>query len=348
MAGDRIRLTRCNSTSIAFRMGTSASRPVRSKELVAVFDESGSTSAPGEQAHEDFVLAAVVFQGARAFSNLVELDCRLRVITSTDKYKYRQVRQSTLARRAVIETLQRQSDLIRVFGLYAAGGAFKQGAEKHLDAVRAFGGDSVQAEQNLACFQTDPYMQGLAYAAVSSIPAMSTFADARQQRIAVYSDRTNNLNFIATVVREFMLRAHETGRLGDKYSRMDWRGECPNWLEPVARIADIFAGDIRATFKAHGHNIWSQIKQHGFVNRHREVAESPDSLRSTFSVTPLVGFVKHEVWDSDWETESTTTTMFKGYLDFVLSERVSVVSPCGRFAMMVREDGGFRLYQGTD
>jgi hypothetical protein len=316
--------------------------------LVAVFDESGSSNVPGEGPLEDFALGAVVFSGKRAWANLMALDARLQQITGQPEYKYRQVRQLSEARRAVVETLDHQSALIRVFGYYAAGGAFVEQAHRELEAEKQFQGDTAAAQQTLNAMIKDPRREGLKDAIRSSVPAMSAFAAARREKIQVYFDRRTDLADIADDLTPAMNLWAGSKVWGDSYGAMEWGGECPDFLEPVARVADIFAGDIRATFKAHGRFIWDLVRRDGFVLQHEEAAAARDSIWAGPIPVPKIGRVAATAWDSDWETGSTATTMFQGYGRYLLAGRASLFSPCGRGCLLIKAKDGFDVFQVMD
>jgi hypothetical protein len=205
-----------------------------------------------------------------------------------------------------------------------------------------------EAHANLDKMLAEPRREGLIDAIRTSVPAMSTWAGARNRRIRVYFDQRTDLNDIADDLLNMMRVWSYVGILGDGYQWMDWGGACPPELEGVSRLADTFAGDIRATFRKHGQSVWDVVEQDGFVGRHREVALSDDAEWAGPVPTPRVGRVEGSVWDDDWETGSTTTTMFRGYLDHFIKRRVSVYSPCGRGGFLVKAGDGFDLYQVMD
>lgn len=321
---------------------------ISSRRLVAVFDESGASSTPGQGNADDFSLAGLVFSGRRAWSDLVSLDAKLQQITGRLDYKYRQVRQSTEARRLVIECLDHQSSLIRVFGYYAAGRAFLSQAERELEAVTAFGGDVLAEQAKLARIAADPRKEGLKDAVATSIPAMSAYAESARKRISVYFDRRTDLNAIHDEVDSSMTVWAQMPIWGRSYTYMDWGGECPPELEPAARISDVFAGDIRATFASKGYAVWNLINQDGYVQRHEEVIAAQNSMWAGPIPAPHIGTVSNDLWDTDWKTGNTDTSMFAGYCPYMLASAVSLYSPCGRGCLLKRLKGEFNVYQVMD
>ena len=326
--------------------------PVGRKSLIAVFDESGGESnVPGEGSGADFAVAAIVFQGRRPFRDLVQLDERLRLILGKQDYKYRQVRQSSEAREAVINALRTQSGMIRVFAYYAAGGAFVEQAKKELIAVQQMDSGAAaisDAQDKLKRHLSDPRREGLRDAMDTSLPAMSTWAGARSRRIDVYFDRRSDLVSLCRDLDEAMKLWHKSGLYGSAYSNMDWRGECVSDLDPVARIADVFAGDFRATMRRHGGAIWSQVESDGFVGRHTEAWRYPQPDVDNLVPVPMIGVVADSVWDEHWSEGSTETTMFSAYIDYLLKRRTTLYSPCGRGLLVLRSQSGFDLFQVLD
>lgn len=326
----------------------SSASVVGRRELIAVFDESGASNVPGEGTGDDFSLGAIVFDGRRAWSNLLELDASLQALCGREDYKYRQVRQNSDARKAVCETLNRQSGLIRVFAYYAAGGAFIEQAKRELEAVRVFKGDVRQAEENLRGLLESPRIKSLKDAIATSVPALSAYAASRAQRINVYFDKRTDLPMIASDLASHMKVASGAKVWGDSYNWMDWKGECPPELAAACRIADVFAGDVRATFKMHGDDVWKLVQPHGFVGRHEQAARSPSSQWAGLVPMPLIGTVTNDLWDQDWSSASTSTTMFRGYEQWLLAGRASLFSPCGRGCMLRRKGTELQVFQAMD
>lgn len=327
---------------------TGGERALRRQSLVAVFDESGASNTPGEQFADDFALCAIVFSGRRGWKDICRLDKLLQEITGRDDYKYRQVRQSTDARKAVVAALVQQSALCRVFAYYAAGGAFVQQAERELAADIGHGQDSTGSMQNLEAMKKNPRFEGLKDALFTSVPAMSAFAASRRERVSVYLDQRTDLPSISQELIKYMRRVDASRLWGDSYKSMDWMGECPTWLFPAARIADVFAGDVRATFKEHGNAIWKLIQSHGFVGMRSHVAELPDCEWAGLVPVPRVGSISVDIWDANWQEGSTTTTMFRAYSHCVLAGRVSLYSPCGRGCLLRKNSTGFDVFQVMD
>ena len=326
--------------------------PVKRRELIAVFDESGGESnVPGDAPAADFALSAIIFAGPRASRAPAALEECLKRIRGDSDYKYRRVRQSDDARRAVIDTLTRQSGLIRIFGYYAAGGAFVEQARRELHAVKSMdnGPDEVsRAESNLAKILADPRREGLRDAITTSVPAVSPWAASRKQRIKVCFDDRTDLASIAADLKKMIDFSNRVEIWGEAYRWMDWIGPCPTEFAPIARVADVLVGDFRATFKKYGTVIWRLVASDGFVRRHQEAIAAPDSFWSGLMPMPRIGFVSDDTWDKDWKSGSTQTTMFNAYRPYLLNGMATLFSPCGRGCLLKAIAGGFDVFQMMD
>lgn len=318
------------------------------RSLLAVFDESGASNTPGEGQGDDFALCAVVFLGKRAWRDICRVDSRLKELTGATDYKYRQVRQCREARQAAVGLLQHQSSTIRIFGYYAAGGAFAEQAKRELEATRAFGGNDANEVAKLELMMKEPRQQGLWDALSTSVPALSAFAAARSERVSVYFDQRTDLARIAAYLAAHMSRCSDAGIWGGSYDALDWQGQCPEWLEPAARIADIFAGDIRHTFKNVGPKVWTLVDASGFVRRHEEAASSSLAMWAGPLPIPRVAELSLSVFDDNWEDSSTGTTMFRGYAKWMLQNLVSLYSPCGRGLLLQFRGDKFVIHQAMD
>lgn len=304
---------------------------IAARSLIAVCDESGHrSSVPGEESGDDFAIAAVIFQGRRAFLDIKKLDEKLQILTGRVDYKYRQVRQSTEARTAVIETLNRQSGLIRIHGFYAGGGAFIREAERSLNAVTTMNsGDlAVQnAKEHLSAMRESPGRMGLRGAIINSLPSLAHWATSRRQAMAVYFDQRSDMPEFSRY-----LNSHVSAYLGSPVlapiaSHLQWKAECIPELCAVARVADIFAGDIRHTFRNHGDGIWGHLENDGFVGRHSELLNrKQDDVAFPMVV---VGNVSNAQWDANVLEGSTGTTMFKAYGKYLIKRTISLFSPGG-------------------
>jgi hypothetical protein len=333
------------------RLGPIANRhPVGARDLVAVFDESGGSSRPGPEEGDDFALGAVIFSGRRPFKDLIRLDEKLQQATNCNDYKYRQVRQSSEARLAFVDAFRRQSGLIRLYGYYAAGGAFICQAEREVHAATTMKTDPeevTRAEANLARHKEDPRGEGLKDALLTSIPAMSAWAQTQRRSISAFLDDRSDHKLIGTVIDEHMKLLKAARIYGESYDFMDWKGTCIEHLFPVARVADVLVGDIRATFAAKGQIIWDQLAADGFVGRHHEALATSSAHFGPVPM-PRVGRVESSLWDDDWESGSTKTTMFGAYRQWLLTNKLSLYSPSGQGCLLVAECDHYALFQQMD
>ncbi len=319
------------------------------QSLMAVFDESGSTSRPGLD--DDFALGSVIFRGRPAVKNLLALDKKLQEITNKKNYKYKHIRKNVDCRRAVIDALNRQSGLIRLFGYFASAGAFVAQAQRELRAVKTMGGNDAevaQAELILHRARLNPKSEGLKDALHTSIPAMSSWASRNKERIKVFMDARTDMLEISNELGQHMSMFEFVRIFGDAYDYLDWEGNCPKLLYPVSRIADVVVGDIRTTFLKHGDLVWNMLEQDGFVGRHDEVSKKYVYDPSSPIPLPLVGKVSHGSWDTDWNNDSAETTMFGGYRDWIIGKRIPLYSPSGIGCHLVNLGDEYLIFQQMD
>lgn len=319
------------------------------QSLMAVFDESGSTSRPGPD--DDFALGSVIFRGRPAVNNLLALDKKLQDMTGKKNYKYKHIRKNIECRKAVVSTLNRQSSLIRLFGYFASAGAFVGQAERELHAVKQMGGNDAEvakAELVLDKARLDPKTEGLKDALNTSIPAMSSWASKNREHIKVFMDARTDMEEITNELGQHMSMFEFVRLFGDAYDFLDWQGDCPKLLYPVSRIADVVVGDIRSTFLRHGDLVWNKLEQDGFVGRHKEVLKKYKYDPSSPVPMPLVGKISHGSWDTDWNDDSAESTMFGGYRSWIIGKRIPLYSPSGIGCHLVGLEDEYLIFQQMD
>ena len=322
--------------------------------LIAVCDESGHRSSePGENAGEDFSIVAVIFQGRRAFQNLKTLDIDLQRITGKSDYKYRQVRQSGVAREAVIRALDHQSGMIRLHGFYAEGGSFLRESERSLHAVQAMRSGEVEvrnAERKLAEIRESPGRVGLRDAIVNSLPAVAHWAKSRGQVADMYFDQRSDMPEFTRYLTDYLYAFRNAPEIFQTAGNLRWHAECRPELIPVSRIADVFAGDLRHTFRKKGQAVWSTLETDGFVGRHGELLRK--AMRGENDDLPpiltKVGRIRNDIWDDDPLEGSTETTMFRAYSHFFIKRAISLFSPDGIGCHIQQNEDGFNVIQNPD
>jgi hypothetical protein len=327
---------------------------VSPNSLIAVYDESGHRSSePGQILGDDFSIAAVIFNGRRAFANLKQLDTNLQKITGRTDYKYRQIRQSTKARSEIIRTLKHQSGLIRIQAFYAEGGAFVRESERALSAViNMKSGDNAiaNAKDKLDEINKNPGRVSLRDAIVNSIPAAAHWASTRNQVVDMFFDQRSDMPEFSRYLTDYVEVFKNSPPMFQIGKNLRWHAECVPELEPISRIADIFAGDIRHTFRRHGLHIWDQLEDDGFVGRHDEIMQKSIYRNELDLPPPLtkVGHITDTIWDDNPLEASTATTMFAAYSDFLIKRALSLFSPDGIGCHIMRSKEGFHVIQNPD
>jgi hypothetical protein len=323
-------------------------RQMSRNSLIAVVEESGSSSRPGPKPDDDFALAALIIGGRRAYRQIVKTDMAIQVATNRSDYKYRQVRQCTEARTRIADLFTHQSSLIRVFCYYASGGAYSAQTQRELEAARGFGLDETEAIHNCDLMAKNPGLEGLKDALRTSVAALGTWGSSRQQHVEVYFDQRTDLKLVESEIVQSASISELLSKLDGSPFAMTWKGECPTAMSAVQRIADTIAGDARATFKKHGAKFWGLVRQHGFVRRHQEALRLPGLVASHGVPVPFVGSVPHFDWESDWMTASIDSTLFPAYRPWLINHMCSLYSPCGR-GLLLKDDGReFAVHQAMD
>ncbi len=329
------------------KLSTEEKALIQPKSLIAVCDESGQNSSdPGPTDGDDFSIGAVLVQGRQAYLDLKILDRDLQAIVGKSSYKYKHVQKSAEAKQRIIHTLNHQSGMIRVYGFYAAGGSFVNETKRALNATVSHKLDDIEvknAKDNLDAILKKPTRIGLSDAIVNSIPSIGHWAKSRNQVAEVYFDQRSDMKYFTKTILEHLDAFSTAHKSLDVRKNLKWQENCPRTISCLARIADILAGDIRQTFRRHGHVFWKKLAGDGYVGRHNEF--SPNCKRLPIFPFAHRGWIKKPTINEQAEEPDH---LFFDYDKYLINRMISLYSPTGIGCHLQYYDDKYEILQMAD
>ena len=308
------------------------------RKLLAVIDESGG-NRPRNHEDGDFTLGVTLFDREDR-SYVADRARALAAIVMRPDFKYRDVQESTEARRSFLQTFNLSPGRVLAYAMNTAGPSVARTLDRNEVAVKRYAQQWRSASTNDAVAKRDTetlFREVLQ----KSLPQMGYWAVTTGHELEVFWDDRSDVHIARDAWECAFKGIDELPQFSRVRQHIRLGGTASGELNQVARFAGVLAGDVRQFFKVHGPRIYKRLDETGLAG-----VIDPNIEDMWVGRGPRqVANVRDILADPDFQTGNRDTCMLQGYYKSFLYSTVtnkhlmSLASPSGIYAILAIAHG---------